>query len=317
VTSNLYPRTSARAARLERACAARTGREAGFARFVAACLLAACAAVRAAPLEVHDDTGRVLHFEQPPQRIVSLLPSLTEAVCALGACAQLVGVDRYSNWPASVGALPKLGGLDDPGIERIAALRPELVLAARSARAVERLDALGIPVLMMDSQSHADVQRALALLGRVLGREAAAREAQARIERQFADAAARVPPAWRGRKVYFEVDSTPYAAGAASFIGQILARIGLANSVPASLGPFPKLNPEFVVRADPDVVMAPARELAAMAARPGWGGLRALKAAQVCGFDPVRYELLVRPGPRMGEAAIVIADCVRALPAPK
>lgn len=283
----------------------------------AAWLLAACAAAQAAPLEVRDDNGRVLRLEQPPQRIVSLLPSLTEAVCALGACAQLVGVDRYSNWPASVGALPKLGGLDDPGIERIVALKPDLVLASRSARALERLDALGVPTLMLDSQSHADVQRALALLGRVLGREGPAREAQAKIERQFADAAARVPAAWRGRSVYFEVDSTPYAAGAASFIGQTLARLGLVNSVPASLGPFPKLNPEFVVRADPDLVMAPARELSAMAARPGWAGLRALRSSEVCGFDPTRYELLVRPGPRMGEAAIVIAECVRALPVKK
>src|SRR5438046_90182 len=87
-------------------------------RLVTVWLLAAFAGVQAAPVEVRDDTGRVLRLEQPPQRIVSLLPSLTEAVCALGACAQLVGVDRYSNWPASVGALPRLGGLDDPGIER-------------------------------------------------------------------------------------------------------------------------------------------------------------------------------------------------------
>jgi iron complex transport system substrate-binding protein len=305
VTSNLFATLKAAAA------------PAALARCVAGLVLGWCAAAATAAVEVRDDAGRVLRLEQPPQRIVSLLPSLTEAVCALGACTQLVGVDRYSNWPPSVSALPRLGGLDDPGIERIVALKPDLVLASRSARTVERLEALGIPVLMLDSQSHADVQRALALLGRALGREGPAREAQATIERRFADAAARVPPAWRGRKVYFEVDSAPFAAGAASFIGQTLARIGLGNSVPASLGPFPKLNPEFVVRADPDLMMGPARDLAAMAARPGWGGLRALKAGQVCGFDPERYELLVRPGPRMGEAAIVIADCVRKLPAPR
>ena len=71
----------------------------------------------------------------PPQRIVSLVPGLTESVCALGACARLVGTDRYSNWPASVAALPKLGGLDDAQVERIAALKPDLVLIAPSARA--------------------------------------------------------------------------------------------------------------------------------------------------------------------------------------
>ena len=74
----------------------------------------------------------------PPQRIVSLLPSITESVCALGACARLIGVDRYSNWPDSVKALPQLGGLDDPAIERIVGLKPDLVLAAPSSRATDR-----------------------------------------------------------------------------------------------------------------------------------------------------------------------------------
>ena len=121
-----------------------------------------------------------------------------------------------------------------------------------------------------------------------------------------------MPATLRGKSVYFEIGNGPYAAGAASFIGQTLARLGMANIVPASMGPFPLLNPEFVVRARPDVVMAPARELAAMSARPGWGGLAALHGRS-CGFDPERYELLVRPGPRLGEAAEVLADCLQSV----
>jgi iron complex transport system substrate-binding protein len=273
------------------------------------------AAQAAQAIVVQDDRGATLRFAAPPQRIVSLLPSLTEAVCALGACSRLVGVDRYSNWPASVLALPKLGGLDDAEIERTVALKPDIVLAATSARVTERLEALGLKVLVLDSQSHADVQRALGLIAKLLGEPDRAPRLWAGIQADLTLAASRVPPRLRGRKVYFEIDSAPYAAGVSSFIGQTLARLGLGNVVSPALGPFPKLNPEFIVRAQPDIVMAGAREIAAMPARPGWAGLRALQQGQTCGFDSVRYELLIRPGPRLGEAALVLADCLAGLPA--
>ena len=248
-----------------------------------------------------------------PQRIVSLVPGLTESVCALGACARLVGTDRYSNWPAEVAALPKLGGLDDAQLERIAALKPDLVLAAPSARAVPRLEALGLRVLVLHTRSHQDVRHNLLVLGRLLGDEAAALAAWQRIELQMDQAAALVPAALRGRSVYFEVESSPYAAGPESFIGQTLQRLGLLNIVPASLGPFPKLSPEFVVRAQPDIVIGELRNLQDMPRRPGWAALRALQQRQVCAFASAEYEVLVRPGPRMGQAAGQLAECLAAL----
>ncbi len=262
---------------------------------------------------VQDDRGHRIRLAVPPARIVSLVPSLTESVCALGACARLVGTDRYSNWPEQVVALPKLGGLDDAQIERIAALKPDLVLAAPSARAVERLEAVGLPVVVLHSRNHQDVQRSLRVLAQVLGDGTRAPWLWQAIEQQVAEAAARVPRALRGRTVYFEVESSPYAAGPTSFIGETLQRLGLRNIVPASLGPFPKLSPEFVVRAQPDIVIAEARNLRDMARRPGWPALRALQQHQVCAFRSDTYELLVRPGPRMGEAALQLADCLAGL----
>jgi iron complex transport system substrate-binding protein len=276
-------------------------------------LLSACwfGAV-AAQTAVRDDRGVTLHLAAPPQRIVSLVPSLTEAVCVLGACARLVGTDRFSNWPEAVKSLPKLGGLEDPQIEGVVALRPDLVLASRSSRVIDRLEGLGLKVMVLDSDTHADVQRSLQQLGAVVSDAAAGDRVWADIERRVAQAAARVPPSLRGKTVYFEVGSGPYAAGAGSFIGQTLSKLGLLNIVPAAMGPFPLLNPEFVVRARPDVVMAPAQDVAAMPARPGWTGLAALHGRS-CGFDPERYELLVRPGPRLGDAAAVLADCLVAM----
>jgi iron complex transport system substrate-binding protein len=148
------------------------------------------------------------------------------------------------------------------------------------------------------------------LLGRPAEGERLWRELSARIDA----AAARVPAGWRGKRVYFEVASAPYAAGEASFVGETLARLGLGNVVPASMGPFPKLNPEFVVRARPDVMMASASGLAEMPRRPGWSAIPALANGQQCGFPTERYEFLVRPGPRLAEAAEVIVQCLISLP---
>lgn len=251
-----------------------------------------------------------------PQRIVSLLPSLTESVCALGACERLVGVDRFSNWPEQVSTLPKLGGLDDAQVERIVALKPELVLAAPSARVVERLQALGLNVQVLRSDTHEDVRRSLVELERLLQLPGRAEPLWRGIQARIDAAAARVPRSYRGARVYFEIDSAGYAAGEASFIGQTLTRLGLANAVPAALGAFPKLNPEWVPRHPPDLVMAVDRDVATMPQRPGWQQLPALRQGRHCGFPHARYELLIRPGPRLGEAAELLADCLQRLPPP-
>ena len=286
------------------------------ARAAAALLLAGLPMLAAAqPLVVQDDRGNRHQFSAPPQRIISLLPSLTESVCALDACARLVGVDRWSNWPDAVNRLPRLGGMDDALIEAIVRLRPDVVLASTTSRSLDRLDALGLRVLRLKSDSHADVQRTLLLLARLLGRPEAGPLAWAGIERELAAAAARVPQAMRGRRVYFEVGGGPYAAGTSSFIGETLARLGLANIVPPALGAFPKLNPEFVLRARPDILMGAAQDAQAMGDRAGWSALAALQQGQRCAFASQPYETLIRPGPRLGEAAGRVADCLQQLEA--
>jgi iron complex transport system substrate-binding protein len=286
---------------------------------LAAALLALAAALPAAvsafaqPLTLHDDRGQNVTLPAPPQRVVSLLPSLTETVCALGECSRLVGTDRYSDWPAEVQRLPKLGGLDDAQIERIVALRPDLVLAAPSHRLVERLQSLGLAVLVLDSRTHADALRSIELLGRAFRKPDAAHALAAGVERELQAAAAHVPPARRGQRVYFEVDDGPYAAGPASFLGETLTRLGMANIIPVAMGPFPRLNPEFVVRAQPDIVMGGSRALGEMPLRPGWNALLALQRHQTCAFAREQSDVLVRPGPRLGQAALLLADCVAAL----
>ena len=268
-----------------------------------------CAAAQA--VTVRDDLQQPVEIRQPPQRIVSLLPSLTETVCALGACERLVGVDRYSNWPDRVKVLPRMGGGLDPNIELIVAQKPDLVLLAGSTRGVERLQALGITVLRLEPRTHADVQRVLRTVAQALGLPATEGERVWReIDAGVQAAAQSLSPKARQQRVYFEVSPTPYGASESSFIGETLQRMGVVNILPAALGPFPQINPEFVVRARPDVIMAGDSSRASLLQRPGWAQLPALREDGLCVFPPEQADIAVRAGPRMAEGASLMARCL-------
>ena len=275
---------------------------------VCLCLLLAS---KAQAYEVIDSLGQRVQFERPPQRIVSIVPSLTESVCVLRACERLVGVDRYSNWPASLERLPKVGGGIDPNIEMILALKPDLVLISTSSRASERLKGLGLKVAAFEPQTHADVHVVLGKLGQILGlAPSAPEEVWNGIQDEINQAAAAIPPALRGQRVYFEASRGPWAAGASSFIGETLTRLKLNNIVPANMGPFPRLNPEFVVLKDPDLIMAGETGMQDMLAYPGWSRLRAVRNHRLCFFSKAENDVLVRAGPRMGEGAKIMQRCV-------
>jgi iron complex transport system substrate-binding protein len=230
----------------------------------------------------------------------------------LGQCHKLVGLDRYSNWPESVRPLPRMGGGLDPSIEAVLAQRPDLVLMATSARGAERFQALGLTVLVLEPRTHADVQRVLHTVAQVLGVPKAQSEAVWRqIDAGVMAAAQSLPPQAKGQKIYVEVSPAPYGASEASFIGETLTRLGLRNILPASLGPFPKINPEFVVRAQPDVIIAGDSSRASMLQRPGWAQLKAMQSGKVCAFSPEESDMLVRAGPRMAEGARLMVQCLQ------
>lgn len=274
-----------------------------------ALMLTLSVSAHAAGVEVTDDRGTTVTLAQPPQRIVSLLPSLTETVCELGQCHRLVGVDRYSNHPASVRSLPRTGGGIDPNIEAIVALKPDVVLMATSSRGVQRLEALGLKVLAMEPRSSADVQRVMGKLGQLLEVPDAQRIWRA-IDAGVSAAAQSLPPRTRPLRVYYEVSTGGYAAGTQSFIGEMMTRLGVQNIVAPQLGPFPRINPEYVVRANPDLIMIGSRNAQGLEQRPGWAGIRAMRERRVCIFTPEESDVLVRPGPRMAEAARVMARCI-------
>ena len=136
--------------------------------------------------------------------------------------------------------------------------------------------------------------------------------------RQHDNCKSALPARLHSTRVYFEVNQGPYAASEASFIGETLTRLGVKNIVPAKLGPFPKLNPGYIVRANPDLIMVGQDSADGMAQRPGWPSIRAVRDRRVCVFPTDQADVLVRPGPRMAEAARLMAQCLtdKAAPAP-
>jgi iron complex transport system substrate-binding protein len=205
--------------------------------------------------------------------------------------------------------LPQVGGGLDPNIESIVALKPDVVLVASSSRAADRLRSLGIKVVALEPKTHADVKVVIQKLGQLL-EVADADKVWRDIDAALQAAAQSLPPKARGLRVYFEVSQSPHAAGESSFIGETLTRLGAKNIVPAAMGPFPKLNPEFIVRADPDVIMVGDSNYLAMESRPGWPAMRAIKGGRVCVFSAVQSDNLVRPGPRMADGARAMAQCL-------
>lgn len=262
------------------------------------------------PQSVVDDLGRDVTLQAKPTRIVAMAPSHTETVCALGACDLLVGVDTNSDWPESVLPLATLGDAFAPDLEAIVALEPDLVLVDEYSGIAEPLAALGLTVYAGTPQTYDETLEFFGLLGGLLDREAEAALLVGRVEGEVRGVAA-VLEGIDGPTVFIELDPTPYSAGPNSYLGTLLAFAGGINVLDASLGDFPLVDPEYVVAADPEVILltdAPFGVTAAdVAARPGWAGMRAVEEGRVLELDSETVDMLSRAGPRLGEAVQALA----------
>ena len=266
------------------------------------------------PYQLTDDRGRMVVIDKAPQRVITLLPSLGEIVCELKACDRLVGVDRYSNWPERVKSLPKLGGLDDTQLEALVKLKPDLVLLARSSRVTQRLESMGIKVVALEPQSQEDMYRVIQHIAGALHLPNAKERAETlwqSIQQKLDTAAVRVPKAAKGARIYFEAGTGYFAAGEASYIGETLKRLGLVNVVTPAMGSFPQVNPEFVVKANPQIIFMGERAATDLKTRPGWQRIEAIQQQKICSFTPDQSDIVVRSGPRISEAADLMVACLK------
>ncbi|HGY09984.1 MAG TPA: ABC transporter substrate-binding protein [Oceanithermus profundus] len=265
------------------------------------------------PLTVNDDLGRTVVLAVAPKRIVVMLPSATETLCAVGACDRIVATDDYSNWPEEVREKPKAGGLYNPNVELIASFEPDLVITSKYGKLTEALEKLGLTVYAVNTQTYDDIFRTARNLGRLVDREAEAEALVARINGAVYALETQAAKAPDRPTVYYEIDATPYTVGPDSFIGVLIQKARGVNIIPAELGLFPKISPELVVERDPEVIVlgdAPHGVSAAtIAERPGWSGLRAVKEGRVCELTKDQTDVVHRPGPRVAEGLRVLIDC--------
>ncbi len=275
---------------------------------VAAALLAGSAAAQRA---VVDDLGREVSLDAAPSRVVSMIPSHTETVCALGACDLLVGIDTFSNHPPGIEELPDLGSAFDADLERLIALEPDLVLTDQYSGLADAVAAVGIPVYAGMPERVDEVWEVTAEIASLLRREAAGAlligRAQGRVEALAAEAADAAGP-----RVFVELDATPYSVGPDAYLGELLRLAGADNVVPAELGAFPQVDPELVIETDPEVILlldAPFGESReTLALRPGWAGVQAVARGAVVELTQPQVDLLTRAGPRLPDALALLVE---------
>lgn len=275
---------------------------------------AAVATDSSGPLEVVDDGGHAVRLAAPARRVVSLVPSGTDILVALGAVDRLVGRTRYDTGP-EVAAVPSVGGGLDPSVEALVALRPDLVLLWESEQRTPlrgQLEAAGVATFAMRTTDTADAYAAIDRLGRLLGRPAeAARIAQA--AREELDLVRRSVAGVEPRRVLYVVGvSPPMTAGPDTFVGQLLAIAGARSVFDDVAEPWPTVAVEEIVRRDPDVVVLPvgaesADPTATLRAAAGWRELAAVREGRVV---TIPAELVNRPGPGMGRAARMLRDAL-------
>jgi iron complex transport system substrate-binding protein len=271
------------------------------------------AAPIAFPATLTDFQNRSVTLPKRPERIVSIGPSITEFLFALGAGPRVVGVDDFSDEPAAVLQIEKVGGIK-VNFEKVVSLRPDLVLSVKfSDGTIERLAGAGLLVLVVDPQSAGDVARTAILLGRAVGSdgEAMAKDIERRIDavRSKTSASATKP------RVYHEIDASDptkiFTVGPGSYIHDLITVAGGQNIGARASSAYPQLSAEEILRSDPEIIVLAAADYSAkpeqVVARTGWSVISAVKNGRIVTIAP---NLINRPGPRVGEAAEAYAKLV-------
>jgi iron complex transport system substrate-binding protein len=258
-----------------------------------------------------DHLGRRVSIPDHPKRIVSLAPSLTETLFALGAGDRVVGVTDYCDFPAEAQTRAKIGGMINPNLERLAALHPDLVLITKEGNRRDTLDAvehLKIPIFAIETSRLEDISRMFRDVGRAIGEASAGAAMAAALDQRVA----RVHNAVTGRaqkRVLMVVWLQPMVTvGHGTFLSDLLDRAGAVSIAESESQPWPKLSIEEIVRSDPDYIVvtrspgfAPTRD--ELLKLPGWRELTAVKQDRIINLPDAAQ----RPGPRIGEMVETLA----------
>jgi len=266
-----------------------------------------------------DGLGREVTLAAPAQRIVSLAPSNTELLFAIGAGEQVVGRDELSDYPEEAKAVESIGSaFQNLNVEMIISLQPDLVLAAEinTPEQVKQLEDAGLTVYYLNNPTTLEgLYENLEIVAQLTGREAEAAELVESLKARVAAVDEKIAPLSSRISVFYQIDSTdpakPYTAGKGTFINLLIERAGGYN-IASELDGYPQLSVEEIVAADPAFIilgdsmwgMTPEQ----VAARPGWENLSAVKNGNVMPFDD---NLVSRPGPRLVDGLEALAKLLR------
>jgi iron complex transport system substrate-binding protein len=257
-------------------------------------------------------TGGDVTIDARPERIVSLSPTATEDLFAIGAGDQVIAVDDQSNYPADA-PTTDLSGFE-PNVEAIAGYEPDLVVFATEPGDLgSSLEGLGITALQLDAAPNLDVAYdQIEQLGAATGH---ADESAALVEQMRSDIQVLVDGAdlATGTSFYYELDDTFYSATSKTFIGQLFRILGLENiadEVGGGSGGYPQLSAEYIIESDPDLIFLAdtkccGQSAETVAERPGWAGLTAVTDD---GIVPLNEDVAQRWGPRVVDLLEEISD---------
>ena len=271
----------------------------------------ASATAAAFPTSVTDFQGRSVAISKRPERIVSIGPSNTEFLFALGAGDRVVGDDDFSDEPAAATTKEHVGGVK-VSLEKVVSLKPDLIVTVKfSDGTIEALSQTSAAVLVVDPQGAADVARSATLIGQAIGADGA--KLAADIQKQLDAVKAKTDPAPK-LKVFHEIDASDpvriYTVGPGSFIDDLINLAGGVNVFATARKAYPTVSSEEIVRADPDVIVLGdslyGTRIDSIVSRPGWAALGAVKNARVY----PGLSVFSRPGPRLAEAALEYAKLV-------
>jgi iron complex transport system substrate-binding protein len=265
------------------------------------------------PATVTDFQGRTVNIPARPKRLVSIGPSITAFLFAIGAGSRVVGVDDFSDEPAEAAKIDKVGGVK-VNFEKVVSLRPDLVLTVKfSDGTIEKLQSASLTVLVVDPQTVADVAKTARLLGQAVGADGNGLATS--IEQKVDAVRAKTANVATRPRVYHEVDASDpakiFTVGPGSYIDDLIKIAGGVNIAASATTAYPQLSAEQIVKADPEIIVLAADAYSAkpadVAARSGWSAIAAVRSGRIATMAP---NLINRPGPRVGDAAEAYARIV-------
>lgn len=261
------------------------------------------------PLTLRDSAGRQVTIPQAPQRIVSLAPSHTEILFAIGAGPQVAAIDLFSDFPPEAQGLPKVDALN-LNLESVVALEPDLVVTIFD-KLVPEMEQLGLNVVVLAAPETVEgVWQQIRQWGDITGHRRQAEDLVAALRQQVDELLKRLKGVEQGPRVFYELDPTLFTVSPQSYVGDMLRLLKAQNVATGAGGPYPQLSLEVLVERDPEVILLAdsgkygGQTPETVRARPGWGNLTAVKEGRIYVIDP---DLVSRPGPRIVEGLAMLA----------